>query len=118
LPEFWKCHESLPANVRVLAGAKFALFQSEPFHPSLPLKQKGEIWTVDIGRSYRAISAEAWMIVVSNHASPFQSGRRNAQRRSGRSGPTRWTRSIPGHSGSCGVFAGVTSEQYRLVLRY
>jgi hypothetical protein len=39
LPEFWKCYESLPANVRVLADAKFALFQSEPFHPSLALKQ-------------------------------------------------------------------------------
>jgi hypothetical protein len=56
LPEFWKCYESLPANVRVLADAKFALFQSEPFHPSLALKQKGEVWTVDIGRSYRAIA--------------------------------------------------------------
>jgi hypothetical protein len=56
LPESWKCHEPLPANVRVLADAKFALFQSEPFHPSLALEQKGEVWTVDIGRSYRAIA--------------------------------------------------------------
>ena len=56
LPEFWKCYESLPAHVRVLADAKFALFRVDPFHPSLALKQKGEVWTADIGRSYRAIA--------------------------------------------------------------
>jgi len=56
LPEFWKCYESLPANVRVLADARFALFQSEPFYPSLSLKPKGEVWTADIGRWYRAIA--------------------------------------------------------------
>ena len=33
----------LPANVRVLADAMFALFQSEPFHPSLALWPKGEV---------------------------------------------------------------------------
>ena len=53
LPEFWNSYESLPANVRVLVGAKFALFLWEPFHPSLALKQ---VWTADIGCSYRAIA--------------------------------------------------------------
>ena len=53
---FGNACESLPANVRGLADAKFALFQSDPFHPSLALKQKGEVWTVDIGRLYRAIA--------------------------------------------------------------
>ena len=55
LPEFWKCYEALPAKVQTLAGQKFSLFNSNPFHPSLALKQKGEVWTVDVGRSYRAI---------------------------------------------------------------
>jgi hypothetical protein len=52
LPEFWKCYDGLPADVRTQA----ALFEQEPFHPSLGLQQKGEVWTVDIGRSYRAIA--------------------------------------------------------------
>jgi len=38
LPEFWKCCQSLPANVQALADAKFALFEKNPFHPSLALK--------------------------------------------------------------------------------
>jgi hypothetical protein len=56
LPEFWKCYRSLPANVQALADAKFALFEDDPFHPSLALKQKGEVWTADVGRSYRVIA--------------------------------------------------------------
>lgn len=47
---------ALPAGVRALAGAKFALFEQNPLHPSLALKQKGEVWTANIGRSYRAIA--------------------------------------------------------------
>ncbi|MGA2371536.1 MAG: hypothetical protein ACLP3R_00710 [Candidatus Korobacteraceae bacterium] len=56
LPEFWKSYEKLPGHVRELADKKFALFNKEAFHPSLGLKQKGEVWTVDVGRSYRAIA--------------------------------------------------------------
>ena len=56
VPEFWKCYEKLPDHVRRLADKKFELFQQEPFHPSLGLKQKGQVWTVEIGRSYRAIA--------------------------------------------------------------
>jgi hypothetical protein len=56
LPEFWNCYDSLPENIRALADAKYTLFEQEPFHPSLGLKQKGAVWTVDVGRSYRAIA--------------------------------------------------------------
>ena len=56
LPDFWKCYAKLPNRVRELADKKFQLFQQEPFHPSIGLQQKGEVWTVDIGRSYRAIA--------------------------------------------------------------
>lgn len=54
--EFWDCYESLPKATRTLADAKFTLFERDPFHPSLALKQKGEVWTVAVGRSYRAIA--------------------------------------------------------------
>jgi hypothetical protein len=43
LPEFWKCYEELPAKVQTLAGQKFTLFNSNLFHPSLALKQKGGV---------------------------------------------------------------------------
>ena len=38
LPEFWKCYDILPENTRALADAKYALFEQEPFHPSLGLQ--------------------------------------------------------------------------------
>jgi hypothetical protein len=56
LPEFWKCYDALPENTQALADAKYALFEEQPFHPSLGLKRKGEVWTVDVGRSCRAIA--------------------------------------------------------------
>lgn len=54
--DFWKCYDSLPGNAQVLADDKFALFEGDPFHPSLALQQKGDVWTVDVGRSYRAVA--------------------------------------------------------------
>jgi hypothetical protein len=56
VPAFWACYDGLPEAVRSLADKKYALFQDNPFHPSLGLQQKGEVWTVDIGRSYRALA--------------------------------------------------------------
>ena len=32
------------------------MFRSDPFHPSLEFQRKVEVWTVAIGRSYRAIA--------------------------------------------------------------
>ncbi len=54
--EFWDCYGRLPESIQSLADKKYALFQENPFHPSLSLQQKGEVWTVDIGRSYRALA--------------------------------------------------------------
>lgn len=56
VPDFWKCYKKLPVYIQELADKKFAQFTKEPFHPSLGLQRKGEVWTVDIGRSYRAIA--------------------------------------------------------------
>ena len=56
LPEFWKCYDRLPENAQALADSKYALFEQELFHPLLGLQQKGDVWTVDVGRSYRAIA--------------------------------------------------------------
>ena len=52
---FWQLYRELPVEVRRLADKQYRLFRVDPFHPSLHLKQAGEVWTVRIGRSYRAI---------------------------------------------------------------
>jgi hypothetical protein len=41
------------------AGDKnFALFKVNPWHPSLGFSKKGEIYTVEVGRGYRALARE------------------------------------------------------------
>jgi hypothetical protein len=55
-PSFWALYAELPAEVRKLADKQFALFMENPHHPSLGFARKGEVYTAEIGRSYRAIA--------------------------------------------------------------
>lgn len=55
LPSFWDCYHALPLQVRDLADKQFRLFRENPAHPSVGFARKGEVWTAEIGRSYRAI---------------------------------------------------------------
>ena len=57
---FWQLYKELPAEVRRLADKQYDLFRQDPFHPSLHLKQVGEVWTVRIGRSYRVYRLSRW----------------------------------------------------------
>jgi hypothetical protein len=43
--------------VQGLSKKNFALFKSDPMHPSLGF-QKGGVYTVEVGQSYRAIARE------------------------------------------------------------
>ena len=54
--EFWKFHGELPAEIQLQADKQFELFQKNPFHPSLHLKQAGSVWSVRINRSCRALA--------------------------------------------------------------
>jgi len=54
--EFWKFYRALPPGVQAQADKQFALFRRDPYHPSLRLKQAGEVWSVRISRSYRALA--------------------------------------------------------------
>jgi hypothetical protein len=56
LPSFWKCYQQLPRQIRNLADKNFALFKVNPRHPSLGFKKKGGVYTVEVGRSYRALA--------------------------------------------------------------
>lgn len=55
-PRFWKRFAKLPTHIQDLAVEKYELFKKDPSHPSLGFQAKGGVWTVDIGRSYRAIA--------------------------------------------------------------
>jgi hypothetical protein len=52
---FWKLYCELPSHVQRLADKQYELFREDPFHPSLHLKHVGDVWTVRIGHSHRAI---------------------------------------------------------------
>jgi hypothetical protein len=48
----------LPAAVRSLADANFALLKSDPHHPSLQFKKVGRYWSARVGLRYRALAVE------------------------------------------------------------
>jgi hypothetical protein len=55
-PSFWKLYAELPVEIQRLADKQFDLFIANPHHPSLGFARKGHIYTVEVGRSYRAIA--------------------------------------------------------------
>ena len=40
LASFWQCYDALPEHVQRLAKKKFALFKTNPKHPSLGFQKK------------------------------------------------------------------------------
>ena len=58
-PRFQPLFDALPADVRSLAGKTFELLKQDPKHPSLHFKRlKGDMWSIRVGRSYRALAIE------------------------------------------------------------
>jgi len=53
---FWNCYQSLPEDIQEAADKQFALFKSDPDHPSLRLKPIGAAWSVRVTKSYRALA--------------------------------------------------------------
>jgi hypothetical protein len=54
-PKFWSCYKALPKDVRDLADKNFELLKANPKHPSLHFKPIGNLWSVRVGKSYRAL---------------------------------------------------------------
>ena len=50
---FWKLYDELPAHIRDLADKNFELLKSDHRHPSLHLKQIGDLWSARVGNHYR-----------------------------------------------------------------
>jgi hypothetical protein len=54
--EFRVRFESLPPEMRARARHAFALWRGNPRHPSLCFKKAGKVWTVRVGRGFRALA--------------------------------------------------------------
>jgi hypothetical protein len=54
--EFWKLYHSLSPETQQQADKQFALFEKDPFHPSLHLKPVGEFWSVRVNQAVRALA--------------------------------------------------------------
>ena len=53
---FWKCFEGLPPVVQKLAREKYALWKTDPHHPSLKFEERRDgVCVVRIGDHYRAL---------------------------------------------------------------
>ena len=79
---FRRLFAELPGEVQKQARVKYRLFPADPFHPSLEFQAKGKVWTVAIGRSYRAIARRFdddlyWVWIGSHEAYNKLLGRMN-----------------------------------------
>jgi len=55
---FWLRYTKLPPDVRQRADKCFALLKSNPCHPSLQFKKIGDVWSVRVDLSHRAVAME------------------------------------------------------------
>ena len=55
-PDFWASYGELPQEIRRRARRAYRLWRVNPRHPSLRFKKVGAVWSVRIGRDYRALS--------------------------------------------------------------
>jgi hypothetical protein len=53
--EFWECYRQLPEEIREIADKNYELLKADSKHPSLRFKQIGNLWSVRVGRNYRAL---------------------------------------------------------------
>lgn len=54
-PEFWECYHQLPLEIQAIADKNYNLLKVDSKHPSLHFKQIGNLWSVRVGRKYRAL---------------------------------------------------------------
>ena len=54
--KFWERYKNLPGDIQELADKNFELLKTNPRHPSLQFKKIGNLWSVRIGLTYRALA--------------------------------------------------------------
>ena len=66
-PKFWQHYASLPVEIRRLADRAYVVWKDDPGHGSLHFKKlEGHeaLWSVRIGRQYRALARQKGDLVV------------------------------------------------------
>lgn len=53
---FWQLYDALPHEIQKQADKQFVLFLNDPNHPSLRMKPLGDVWSVRVTKSYRALA--------------------------------------------------------------
>ncbi|MGB3203831.1 MAG: hypothetical protein WBB28_02450 [Crinalium sp.] len=48
----------MPRKIQKLADKNYELLKADPKHPSLRFKQIGSLWSVRVGRNYRALGLD------------------------------------------------------------
>jgi len=56
--KYWECYQNLPPQIKTLANRNFKLLKENPNLPSLSLKKIENLWSVRIGKKYRALAIE------------------------------------------------------------
>ena len=67
IPKFWRHYAGLPLEIRQLADKGYALWRKDPWHASLhfkPLAGREDLWSVRVGRQYRALARRNGELVV------------------------------------------------------
>ena len=57
-PDFWYHYRQLPPEVQRTADKNYQLLADDPYHPSLHFKKIRDLWSVRVGRGYRALATE------------------------------------------------------------
>ncbi len=53
--QFWKLYGQLPKHIQELADKNYELLKENPRHPSLHFKKVGGLWSVRVGKDFRAL---------------------------------------------------------------
>jgi hypothetical protein len=66
-PQFWQHYADLPVDIQRLADKAYAIWSGDPSHGSLSFKKLAghdALWSVRIGRQYRALARRNGNLVV------------------------------------------------------
>ncbi len=56
--DFWYHYRQLPPEVQRTADKNYQLLADAPYYPSLHFKKIQDLWSVRVGRGYRALATE------------------------------------------------------------
>jgi hypothetical protein len=63
--EFWRCFDTLPADIQQQARGRFRLWQKEAFNAALHFKALlGDVWSVRVNQQYRALGRRKGNLIV------------------------------------------------------